>query len=262
MNCRLNNTECVVDDLTKLKRVRKEDPANQSRTSWDRKADRVSMFPLREERPVTSRDHSLTTALYGPLDRAMSHGDPTNLNPGHPGNLNARRSSPVESPPESRHSLSSQHDPELGLPKFIRELPLRIPPEDIGFLRNKGALTIPEAELRDELLRKYVQYVHPLLPVLDLEEFLVSVERNDGSGRVSLLLFQAVMFAATAYVEMRFLSGYANRVVVRRKFFQKAKVIPGNDVSYHRTSEADTTSVYSTWTASLTEFLWSKHSCL
>lgn len=98
--------------------------------------------------------------------------------------------------------------------------------EDIDFLQRKGALTVPDTRLRNELLRSYVQYVHPYMPLLDLKDFLQPIERNDGDSPVSLLLFQAVMFAATAYVDMRFLhaQGFDNRKAARRFFFQRARV--------------------------------------
>jgi hypothetical protein len=112
------------------------------------------------------------------------------------------------------------------LPRYIRPLPARIMTEDMEYLASKGALTVPETRLRNELLRTYVQYVHPFMPLLDLKEFLWPLEKNDGSAHVSLLLVQAVMFAATAFVDMRFLNmqGFDNRKGARKLFFQRARV--------------------------------------
>ena len=126
-----------------------------------------------------------------------------------------------------RPFLSSQPS-RLGptLPRYIRALPPRITAEDVEFLERKGALTIPDAGLRNELLRSYVQYVHPYMPLLDLREFLHPIEKNDGSAQVSLFLFQAVMFTATAYIDMRFLyaQGFETRKAARKVFFQRARV--------------------------------------
>lgn len=99
-------------------------------------------------------------------------------------------------------------------------------PEDIEYLQRKGALTVPDTRLRNELLRSYVQYVHPYMPLLELKDFLSPIEKNDGNSPVSLLLFQAVMFAATAYIDMRFLhaQGFDNRKAARKVFFQRARV--------------------------------------
>jgi hypothetical protein len=112
------------------------------------------------------------------------------------------------------------------LPSYIRCLPPRIMAEDVEYLQRKGALTVPDARLRNELLRSYVQYVHPYMPLLDLKDFLHPIEKNDGNSPVSLLLFQAVMFAATAYIDMRFLhaQGFDNRKAARKVFFQRARV--------------------------------------
>lgn len=122
-------------------------------------------------------------------------------------------------------SQQRQH-PGSGLPSYIRPLPPRIMADDIDFLQRKGALTVPDAQLRNELLRSYVQYVHPYMPLLDLKDFLHPIEKNDGHSPVSLLLFQAVMFAATAYIDMRFLQaqGFDNRKAARKVFFQRARV--------------------------------------
>lgn len=126
----------------------------------------------------------------------------------------------------SNHYFTSQQRQRVSLPCYIRPLPPRIMGEDVDFLQRKGALTIPDTRLRNELLRSYVQYVHPYMPLLDLKDFLEPIERNDGNPPVSLLLFQAVMFAATAYVDMRFLhaQGFDNRKEARRIFFQRARV--------------------------------------
>lgn len=64
------------------------------------------------------------------------------------------------------------------------------------------------------------------MPLLDLDDFLHTVERNDGSNTVSLLLFQAAMFAGTAFIDIRFLlsHGYGSRKSARKAFFQRARV--------------------------------------
>ena len=125
----------------------------------------------------------------------------------------------------------------MSLPRYIRALPSSIEADNIEFLEKKGALTIPETGLRNELLRNYMQYVHPYLPLLDLKDFLQPIQRNDGTMQISLLLFQAVMFAATAYIDMRFLRahGYDDRKTVRKIFFQRAQVRHKNEYKNYGT---------------------------
>jgi hypothetical protein len=113
------------------------------------------------------------------------------------------------------------------LPRFIKPLPAKIGPEEISYLEKKGALTVPRGTLRSEMLRAYVEFVHPYMPLLDLHDFLSVIDKSDGSnGKVSLILFQAVMFAGSAFVDMQHLhtAGYATRKEARKDFFQKTRV--------------------------------------
>ncbi|KAH0536119.1 hypothetical protein FGG08_006985 [Glutinoglossum americanum] len=123
------------------------------------------------------------------------------------------------------------------LPDYIKPLPVRIAPDDVEYLAKKGALTVPEVGLRNELLRSYLEYVHPYMPLLELHNFLNIVERGNGStGKLSLLLFQAVMFAGTAFVDMKHLgdAGYTSRKAARKAFFQKTRLLYDFDYEHDR----------------------------
>lgn len=111
-------------------------------------------------------------------------------------------------------------------PRFLKPLPDRICPEDLEFLRFRGALSIPESGLRNELLRSYIQWVHSFMPVLNLQEFLRCVAENDPNGNVSILLFQAVMFVGTAFIDLKHLqaAGYSTRKSARNAFFTRLRV--------------------------------------
>jgi hypothetical protein len=125
--------------------------------------------------------------------------------------------------------LSSLEAPDLlaQLPVFIKPVPAKIAPEDVKYLHTKGALSLPSLELQNALLRAYVEYVHPYMPLLELGEFLGIINSREGlCGQVSLFLYQAVLFAATAFVESKYLkdAGYTSRKAARKAFFQKARV--------------------------------------
>lgn len=111
-------------------------------------------------------------------------------------------------------------------PRFLKPLPDRIAPEDLEFLRFRGALSIPEKGLRNELLRSYIQWVHSFMPVLNLQEFLRCVAENDPQGNVSVLLFQAVMFVGTAFIDIKHLqdAGYSTRKSARNAFYTRLRV--------------------------------------
>jgi hypothetical protein len=124
------------------------------------------------------------------------------------------------------------------LPDYIRGLPARLQKEDIDYLAVKGALTIPDVTLRNELLKSYIHYVHTYMPLLDLEEFLQNIVQNDGIHRISLLLFQAVMFAGVAFIDMKHLqaAGYQTRKAARKVFFQRARLLYDFDYEVDRIS--------------------------
>lgn len=118
-------------------------------------------------------------------------------------------------------------DPNTTLRPYIPAFPAKIPPQDLKFLREKGALSLPSGSLLRALLQAYAEYVHPYMPLLDMQEFLAIVNAADGSrGQVSLFLFQTVMFAATAFVDMKHLreAGFISRKAARKAFFQRARV--------------------------------------
>ncbi|KAI9778330.1 MAG: hypothetical protein M1839_008117 [Geoglossum umbratile] len=135
------------------------------------------------------------------------------------------------------HYLSKFSSDRHVLPAFIKPLPARIVPDDVEYLAKKGALTIPEVGLRNELLRTYLEYVHPYMPLLEVHDFLSIIERGSGAtGKLSLLLFQAVMFAGTAFVGMSHLenAGYKTRKAARKVFFQKTRLLYDFDYEHDR----------------------------
>lgn len=115
------------------------------------------------------------------------------------------------------------------LPDYLKPLPQRMTSVDIDYLFAKGALSLPDIPVRNALLRAYLEFVHPYMPLIEHHELLLIIEEGTGeTGRISLLLFQAIMFAGTAFVDMDFLrnAGYTNRKAARKAFFQKARVSP------------------------------------
>ncbi|KAK5044470.1 hypothetical protein LTR84_010751 [Exophiala bonariae] len=138
---------------------------------------------------------------------------------------------------------------EISLPQYIQPIPLRIMREDLDYLQAKGVFSIPEATFRNELLRCYVQYVHPYLPIIDLGEVLTTIEKDQPNDSISLLLFQAVMFAGTAYVDMQYLvaQGYMTRKAARKAFFQKVKLLYDFDYEIDRVTVVQSVLLMTYW---------------
>ncbi|KAH9208634.1 fungal-specific transcription factor domain-containing protein [Leptodontidium sp. 2 PMI_412] len=123
------------------------------------------------------------------------------------------------------------------LPDYLKPLPQRMTSVDIDYLFAKGALSLPDAPVRNALLRAYCEFVHPYMPLLELHHVLEIMNDPTGeSGKISLLLFQAIMFAGTAFVDMGHLvaAGYTNRKAARKAFFQKARVLYDFDYEIDR----------------------------
>ncbi|PYH42222.1 transcription factor domain-containing protein [Aspergillus saccharolyticus JOP 1030-1] len=178
--------------------------------------------------PVSKRSHSLGYNPHAPWlqDAGPSRTWRTFGDRAH------RPSLPLENMVSTvRDLIDPDFDPLIALlddePQFLKPLPARIPQEDLEFLRFRGALAIPESGLRNELLRCYIKWVHSFMPVLNLQEFLRCVAENDPNGNISLLLFQAVMFVATAFVDIKHLqdAGYATRKSARSVFFTRLRLI-------------------------------------
>ena len=122
--------------------------------------------------------------------------------------------------------IHEEISPEYHLPSYIIPLRPDLDPGVLCLLRQKKALSLPRHTVRGELLRVYICYVHPFLPLLDLGYFLDAVEGKNESKKVSLILFQAVMFAATSFIDIRHLKaeGFERRKEARRYFFDRVRV--------------------------------------
>ncbi|KAE8360998.1 fungal-specific transcription factor domain-containing protein [Aspergillus caelatus] len=113
------------------------------------------------------------------------------------------------------------------LPPFIRPLEPFVDSTDIDYLVQKGALDLPSEELQRALLKAYLNCVHPFLPMLDIHEFLETVCCRRKTNQISLLLYQAVMFSASAHVAIEHLqmAGYMGRKAAQKCLFQKARLL-------------------------------------
>ncbi|GFF55535.1 hypothetical protein IFM58399_10097 [Aspergillus lentulus] len=121
----------------------------------------------------------------------------------------------------------SADPPAAHLPSYLAGLPDRLHRDDVEYLRRSGALDLPSDTLRNELLKSYLLWVHPHMPILGLHEFLSAVADSSGFPRIGLLLFHAVLFAASAFVDVCHIraEGYPSRSVFRESLSRKVKVL-------------------------------------
>lgn len=126
------------------------------------------------------------------------------------------------------HELAQSYTPtgakSANLPVYILPPRRKLSDDDLQFLAHKGVFSIPDDDLRDQLLRCFILYSYPLLPVICLEDFLQALE-GDGQYQISLSLFHAVMFAGCSFVDELYLhqAGFEDRQSARAFFYQKVK---------------------------------------
>ena len=103
-------------------------------------------------------------------------------------------------------------------------------------MARKDCLTIPDTRLRDELIRTYVFVVYPFMPAIDLVDFLEPITGSSEAGPLSLLLFQAIMFASVTFVDTRLLQscGFESKRAARKIFFNRVKLLYGLDYETDR----------------------------
>ncbi|KAJ5621906.1 hypothetical protein N7528_005138 [Penicillium herquei] len=114
------------------------------------------------------------------------------------------------------------------LPGFIQPLPMMMNPTSIEFLYVNGVFTLPTIQLQNALLQAFVECVLPNMPVIDWPAFIKAIcNRDTDHGSVSLLLFYAMMTAATTFVDVGHLqeAGYSYRQEAQEAFYQKAKLL-------------------------------------
>lgn len=75
-------------------------------------------------------------------------------------------------------------------------------PQDVSYLELQGCLRVPKKTILDEYVKQYFLHVHPIMPLVNegsFWEIYGSTPVEDSrSEKVSLLVFQAMLFAACA----------------------------------------------------------------
>jgi hypothetical protein len=83
-------------------------------------------------------------------------------------------------------------------------------PEDIDYLHQKGAFTLPDASLCDSMIRTYFRHVHPFFPLIDPSAFFATYENPDGGPMSLHLLWSMFLAASNVRMEMLFYWRHTN----------------------------------------------------
>ncbi|OQU95196.1 Fungal specific transcription factor domain-containing protein [Cladophialophora immunda] len=123
----------------------------------------------------------------------------------------------------------------IQLPSFIRPLSSRIGHDEVSYLSSKGAFWLPSAKDLLALVDCYAHFVHPFNPFLDIKNLrdVCHLHANPSEGvtqardrdRISLLTLNAVLGAATSYVDTACIKRmeFASRTAARDTFYMRAK---------------------------------------
>lgn len=156
----------------------------------------------------------------------------------------ARSLSPLYGPPRVTTSMPD-------LPQFIKPVPSSLGADEIEYLQKKGAFTLPDPALRDECLRCYRLYMHPLFPSVDYPQVwsVVHAEHSTSNGRLSLLLLQAIMFAGAMWVEVGLVrrARFLSRKAFRHSLHQKIRALYDADYEEDRLTLVQSLLLWSFW---------------
>ncbi|KAJ9602866.1 hypothetical protein H2200_012646 [Cladophialophora chaetospira] len=113
------------------------------------------------------------------------------------------------------------------LPCFIRPITSQRTYSYHDFLKSKDAFSIPALKLRNAIISRYVEFVYPQLPVIELHDVLNAVATNGKKGKISLLLFQSILLAGSAYVDIEYVfeAGYRSRLALREQLAERVRLL-------------------------------------
>ncbi|KAJ6095170.1 hypothetical protein N7467_002683 [Penicillium canescens] len=104
---------------------------------------------------------------------------------------------------------------------------LTLSSEDTVILDGKGCLDLPDHNATDEFVKHYFKRIHPLVPVLDEAKFWRSYLDTNTGRKVSLFVFQSMLFASCPLVCLSILRrcGFSDRRDAREKLYNRAKLL-------------------------------------
>ncbi|OQV01775.1 Fungal specific transcription factor domain-containing protein [Cladophialophora immunda] len=177
------------------------------------------------------QDHQhLSQSLYSPIESDIPSSHPR-MSIGTKSNQQGALAETTLLPHPTAHPLPEC--PQWTLPPFIRRYVHDCHALDCGYLAEKGCFVVPSQAEINGLIEVYVEYIHPLLPLLDLEEWRDMVGNNPKDHpqseprALSLLVLQGLLFAASAYIDHSTLEklGYTSRFKAQNTFFYRAKTL-------------------------------------
>ncbi|KAI1371674.1 hypothetical protein F4677DRAFT_434809 [Hypoxylon crocopeplum] len=101
--------------------------------------------------------------------------------------------------------------------------PSHLSPQDISYLKAKGALERPSAEVSDSMVNAFIERFYPSYSIVDLNGFKESFK----TGTLPWILLHAVCFIGSTFCDLSAIhrAGFKGRWHARRQFYDKAKLL-------------------------------------
>ncbi|KAF7715973.1 Fungal Zn(2)-Cys(6) binuclear cluster domain-containing protein [Penicillium ucsense] len=256
-NCQLDGLQCATRP-----KLRRRIPATTSQ------GENVSSSRLKHEPTVQRYDFGVPEGLPRyqsqrlltcDLNGMNIFGGPTNDSGDHEAQVPDTLlgiASCCDSISPNREVLFTSH-PYLRAPK-LRRLNL----SDQSFLESQKCLHVPAGVILETLITRYFLYVHPCLPVINEAEFWAMIgDQSSSDSSFSLLVFQAMIFAACSYISLDDAKtwGAGSILEMRNSFYRRAKLLYdfGVEEDHLRISQALTLLTYqSSGTDHLSNSTW------
>ncbi|KIW85455.1 hypothetical protein Z517_00845 [Fonsecaea pedrosoi CBS 271.37] len=114
----------------------------------------------------------------------------------------------------------------IELPGYVQPAPGWLWTDEFQYLISRGAFRMPPPPLLRELISSYVEWVHPVCPIVETR-VVNSVLALSDHPKISLLLLQALIYAGSVFIEegkLR-LFGLADRFTAQTVFFERVKLL-------------------------------------
>ncbi|ERS96854.1 hypothetical protein HMPREF1624_07063 [Sporothrix schenckii ATCC 58251] len=105
-------------------------------------------------------------------------------------------------------------------------------PQDVNYLELQGCLRVPTRSILDEFVQQYFLHVHPLLPLFNEGDFWElycqqGTSSVSSGGRLSLLVFQALLFATCNFVSRTSIRalGFPTIRLARAALYRRSKLL-------------------------------------
>lgn len=219
---------------------------------------------------VLSLSHA-TPQRAVPLDRTHRFRLTTHPKHPHPGqdsidiNTSAPSSSPLSNAVTEDQDFGAGNvnieakvggDPgKLHLPAYITPLSTTIDSDILQVLVQTDALVFPPSDITNELIRSFLRYVYPLLPIIRLDDFVMALQGESGAT-ISPLLFQAVLLSGAVFTDFSHSqhASFQQSKQVQKLLFGRAKLLYDMQVELDPTTVIQSLLLMTYWHSQLDDF--------